>query len=151
VPTSLVVILAAALVALAIEPRTVGRACCAPSAIIRRHGAGGWSPLRHAALRYVIAGASRCGRPVLNAGQYARDINAGGPIASATKAAARMTTSDVGTPGIDQPNRLVSHSGLLPPGVGCIVIANAGHTNEAPSVTTIAGIFRAWITAPMTA
>ena len=32
-----------------------------------------------------------------------------------------MITTEVGMPGIDQPNAAVSQSGLVPPGVGCNV------------------------------
>ena len=41
-----------------------------------------------------------------------------------------------------------SHSGASPPGVGRSMMATPSHTNDMPSVTTIDGRLRRWMSAP---
>ena len=44
-----------------------------------------------------------------------------------------------------------SQSGALPPGVGSTRMASPSQTNDMPSVTTIDGSLRRWISAPTAA
>jgi len=72
-------------------------------------------------------------------------------VRSRTKAAIAMrtsTTSEVGTPGIDQLIAAVSHSDSIPPASAARYRRFRFQMKEAPKVTTIAGILRNWIKAP---
>ena len=69
---------------------------------------------------------------------------------------ARCTTSPIttaammgkGTHGVCTVISAFSQSGALPPGDGRIITAMPSHTKESPSVTTMEGRFRTWMSAP---